>query len=329
MGNVIVFPLDLATTRLQHAQGRSTREKGASVFKLRSLTPVSLVRTLQRLVGRRGLKRLWSGARADILSTVISSFLYFFLFSALHKTVIRIRTRGASKTGKDLLGPMEEIFIGMAAGIIAKGVTLPISAISTRQQLDSDGERPPQSVVATLRDMLRDKGFTGLFSALPPSIPLALLPSLTLYIHSALLHVLVPARKRAHPDGATTFALAAVSNALATLPLYPLVLAKSLAQTAGRDYSLRASMDEIYTREGFRGLYRGLEGQLAKGLLSQGVMMLVKQRSVLASESVLIHTGSRRRLSRHTATVGPRYRAANGRSGMQKQCYAMPFIRFY
>lgn len=227
------------------------------------------------------------------MSTIISSFLYFFLFSALHKAVIRIRRGSAETKDKELLSPLEEILIGMTAGVIAKGVTLPISAISTRQQLDSDGDRPPRSFVATLKAMLRDKGFAGLFAALPPSIPLALLPSLTLYIHSALLHVLVPARKRAHPDGATTFALAAVSNALATLPLYPLVLAKSLAQASSRDYSLRASMDKIYTREGFRGLYRGLEGQLVKGLLSQGVMMLVKQRSVPLSSFNLTPAESR------------------------------------
>jgi hypothetical protein len=38
--------------------------------------------------------------------------------------------------------------------------------------------------------------------------------------------------------------------------------------------------NDIVEREGITGLYKGLEGQLVKGLVSQGVMMLVKQRYV-------------------------------------------------
>lgn len=119
---------------------------------------------------------------------------------------------------------------------------------------------------------------------MPPTIPLALLPSLTLYIHSVLLRFLVPAQVRVHPPGSVTFLLGALSNALATIPLYPLVLIKALSQsgadkkTEGRE--MLGTMARIVDNEGLIGLYKGFEGQLAKGVVQQGVMMLVKQRYV-------------------------------------------------
>jgi adenine nucleotide transporter 17 len=154
--------------------------------------------------------------------------------------------------------------------------------------------------------MHKEGGFLGLYAALPASIPLALLPSLTLYIHSVLLRVLVPAKHRAHPPGATTFFLGAISNALATIPLYPLILIKALNQSGStttgtsssssnasslgignggskrnnrsRRQGMLATMKGVIDQKGVIGLYKGIEGQLLKGLVSQGVMMLVKQR---------------------------------------------------
>jgi hypothetical protein len=97
---------------------------------------------------------------------------------------------------------------------------------------------------------------------------------------------MLPVRHRAHPPDQVTFLLGALSNALATLPLYPLVLIKALSQSGagdrkGKSRTRRGMMwtaQNIVDQEGIAGLYKGIEGQLLKGLVSQGVMMLVKQR---------------------------------------------------
>jgi len=183
------------------------------------------------------------------------------------------------------LGAWEELAIGLVAGVASKGVTLPISAVSVRQRL-SDEDGTESGFINTLSKMFSDGGLGGLFAALPPSIPLALLPSLTLYLHSFLLRNFLPARHQAHPPGSITFLLGAISNAVATIPLYPLVLIKALSQSGAGDRKGKSkarrgmiwTAENIYQREGIAGLYKGLEGQLAKGLVSQGVMMLVKQR---------------------------------------------------
>lgn len=190
----------------------------------------------------------------------------------------------------------------------SKGITLPVSAVKVRQQLASevdnrnggDGHHDQYGgkgtgLLETIKAMHREGGFLGLFAALPPSIPLALLPSLTLYIHTFLLKLLLPARLRTHPPGYVTFLLGALSNALATIPLYPLVLIKALSQSGvgirqGKDKGkgkqgegMIGTMQGVVKREGVQGLYKGIEGQLLKGFVSQGVMMLIKQRCVWSS----------------------------------------------
>jgi solute carrier family 25 (peroxisomal adenine nucleotide transporter), member 17 len=85
---------------------------------------------------------------------------------------------------------------------------------------------------------------------------------------------------------------AAFSNTAATSLLYPLILAKTRLQV----HKKRSKQDanptsrkekaenminiwgEIIRKEGVRGLYQGLEAQVTKGFVSEGVKMMVKQR---------------------------------------------------
>lgn len=84
--------------------------------------------------------------------------------------------------------------------------------------------------------------------------------------------------------------------------LYPLILAKTRLQTQREDNEfdtpfpqtsgsvkpghskaqLPTSFVDVwksaYHRDGYTGLYQGLEAQLVKGFLSQGVAMMTKQR---------------------------------------------------
>jgi adenine nucleotide transporter 17 len=254
---------------------------------------------LRQLVIRKGLRQLYSGLKADTLSTLISSFLYFFFYSSLHKLVLarsnlyrshktnpgaenRTITSKVGEGQSRQLDAKAELLIGLIAGVASKGITLPISAVSVRQQLavDAVGENDEYpNLMTTLRLIHNESGVLGLFAALPPSIPLALLPSLTLYIHSVLLRFFVPARNQLHPPGLVTFALGSASNALATIPLYPMILTKSLRQSRSKENKgMIATLLEILASEGIMGIYKGVEGQLAKGVLQQGIMMLLKQR---------------------------------------------------
>jgi adenine nucleotide transporter 17 len=164
-----------------------------------------------------------------------------------------------------------------------------------RQQLGNDedddedhapnGRMPPPqlSIVETIRAIHEESGFAGLFAGLPQTVPLALLPAMTMYMHALLLRSL-PVRMRANPPGAATLVFGALSNALTALVLYPLVFAKALSQ-AGADkgktkYSggMIGMMRYIAQRDGWSGLYRGFQAYRIKGAVQQGVTMLIKQR---------------------------------------------------
>lgn len=250
------------------------------------------------------------------MSTLLSSFIYFYLYSYLHKQALRRRQPPpllSSPAGiggmradppaslkqatgaQTKLGAVDELLIGLLAGVVSKGVVLPISAVCVRQQLASDesdrdhhAEQQPQGLIAALRAIHKEEGLLGLWSALPPSIPLALLPSLTLYIHTVLLRVLLPARHRAHPPGFITFFIGAASNALATLPLYPMIIVKVLSQSGTYRGSQVDTLKKIIHQRGVQGLYQGIQGQLIKGVVQQGVMMLLKQRCVQESSLKVI-----------------------------------------
>ncbi|OCF41903.1 hypothetical protein I317_04313 [Kwoniella heveanensis CBS 569] len=322
VGNAIVYPLDLATTRMQNNARRPHYQR------------LNLRDTLTHLLVRKSPLELFSGIEADTLSTLLSNFLYFYTYTNLqrglhiyhsrHPTVISngqgigngaggipaspagiggLSSKASKVLPKTSTKPhgWEELIVGMIAGIVSKGIVLPISTVCVRQQIEDDDEDDEEeqsvngslsskkrrmSLLETLQTINRESGIQGLFSGLGPTIPLTLLPSLTLYIHSVLVRTLLPARHRVHPPAAITFILAALSNALATIPLYPLVLIKVLNQSGkdkgkgrqGQELGMLGMLVKIIKRGGIRTLYTGLEGQLVKGLVQQGVMMLVKQR---------------------------------------------------
>jgi adenine nucleotide transporter 17 len=93
--------------------------------------------------------------------------------------------------------------------------------------------------------------------------------------------------RRTAPGPAQAFFGAASSNALAVLLLYPLILAKTRMQRARGGAALGALahvLRHAYADEGrgLQGLYQGLQAQLVKGFVNQGVSFLVKERSVRA-----------------------------------------------
>ena len=64
--------------------------------------------------------------------------------------------------------------------------------------------------------------------------------------------------------------------------LYPLILAKTRLQAHKKKGNGDVTMMRIWSaaleREGIQGLYQGLDAQIMKGFVNQGVTMMVKQR---------------------------------------------------
>lgn len=125
------------TARIQTKTPQAKRQAGvpAKVDAYADL-PTSL-RTIYR---SGGAGAFYAGVSSDTLSTALSNFLYFYIYSALHKLSIYYKTKtrrsgaGAAVQGATKFSALEELVIGALAGILSRGVTTPLSTITVRKQ---------------------------------------------------------------------------------------------------------------------------------------------------------------------------------------------------
>lgn len=184
MSNLALYPLDTVTTRMQTSKGRST-----------------LLSSFQRILRDEGISSFYKGIATDTLSTGISQFVFFYAYSLLHKGLLRHKSRTAAvgdKASPPILSALEGLLVGCLAGIVAKGMTAPLSNVTVRQQTsstakakaedadaekqagpggeDSDDEDGDYSsapgIIEVVQDILKEQGWTGLWSGYKSAIVL-------------------------------------------------------------------------------------------------------------------------------------------------------------
>lgn len=91
----------------------------------------------------------------------MSNFLYFGLYSLLRKLSLR-------RHGGKVLSASAEILLGLLAGIVSKGLTLPVSTVCVRQQMEEDSEDSTgtgrKSIKDVVHDILQERGFLGFWA---------------------------------------------------------------------------------------------------------------------------------------------------------------------
>ena len=133
-----------------------------------------------------------------------------------------------------------------------------------------------------------------IFVGFGTAIPLSLSPASTMFLFQVFRRVVNIRNRNAtrlgSPSPSESFFGAAISNAIATTALYPLLLAKTLLQTQRQEAKGSGNEDEVerrstfmiwrkaYERHGWHGLYQGIEAQIIKGFVNQGLAMMVKSR---------------------------------------------------
>ena len=78
-----------------------------------------------------GLWGFYHGITADTLSTALSNFLYFYVYAAFHKLLVKWKS---SKRLMLSFPAFENLIIGVLAGILSRAVTTPLSTITVRKQ---------------------------------------------------------------------------------------------------------------------------------------------------------------------------------------------------
>lgn len=219
---------------------------------------------MHRIINKHGGLALYDGLPADAGATLLSNFLYFYIYSFLRNSIV-LRHKVKAKLG---LG--HELVLGFMAGVASRAISLPLNMIALRMQSEDDDEQETDSPAFTtvVKRIYQEQGLLGFWSGFQMSVLLSLNPSITLALFQLYRRIIVRAR---NPSPREAFLGGAVSSSIAIALLYPLILAKTRLQ-ARKSGSLRAVLLQR------SGQYQGLEMQTIKGFLSQGVTFLVKGR---------------------------------------------------
>lgn len=252
IANTIVYPLDLAKTRLQ-VQNRASEKHYSGVLDV-----------LAKVYQKGGLRAIYSGLGGTLAGTVSTNFAYFYWYSLLRTSYIDRYSKGR------VLTTATELLLGAVAGAVAQLFTIPVSVVTTRQQADDE------SFLDAARDVLAHDGVRGLWRGLKASLILVVNPSITYGAGSRIRHVLYGDRQ--YLSIWENFFLGAISKSLATVATQPLIVAKVIQQSSNRFKSFIDVLLYLTKSDGFSALFRGIGPQLSKGVLVQGLLLAFKDK---------------------------------------------------
>lgn len=315
VGTLLVFPLDLVTTRLQVQekllleQQHAANEEPSPEQQQQQQLYKGVWDAAVRIYREEGVTAFYNGALQDTLSTMISAFFYFYAYEMLRSARVRQRARASTRgRAPASLGVVEELAIGSLAGIFCKFFTAPLNNIVTRKQTaalvagPSEGSKAAESSASTsaaqvARDIYAERGVLGFWAGFQATILLSVNPSLTYYFFQMLKVVFIRGRgltpqerqrRRDNPTKWQLFIFSASAKTVASLLTYPLILVKTQMQVKIKAAKTNGAVDARHTMVGTladivktRGvghLYQGARGQILKGFFSQGITMLTKDQ---------------------------------------------------
>ncbi|KAI9281903.1 mitochondrial carrier domain-containing protein [Sporodiniella umbellata] len=253
ISNLFIYPLDIATTRLQ-LKKETERKEGI----------LATIRSIYENEG--GLKGLYAGLGSDTLASILSSFIYFYCYTSLRNVQEKLNTR----LGKQAqLNVAQELFLGAEAALISRLFTTPVSNITTRIQNGGHGFKQ------TAQQIAREKGIRGFWTGYRASIVLVSNPSITYFVFEKIKSLTM--RQKSTLSSLEVFLFSAFAKSLATAITYPFIFMRA-TMIGGEDKKkgMISTFQKIIETEGVHGLYKGIKSQLIKGFFNQGIMYMIK-----------------------------------------------------
>ncbi|PCH42079.1 mitochondrial carrier [Wolfiporia cocos MD-104 SS10] len=258
--NAVVYPLDVAKTRIQAATSASLNGSEKDKEKL------SVVAVLLRILKEEGIPGYYRGFTATMINTFSMQYAYFFFYSFVRTSYIkRLAARLPAGVKAPPLSTAAELILGAVAGALAQIFTIPVSVIATRQQIGPsldrrasragsrvrrDGEDIEKtagketdgyddSFLGIAREIIEEEGPGGLWLGLRPGLVLTVNPAITYGAYERVKSVLVLAQEAAGRGSKlspwTAFLVGALSKTLATVVTYPYIMAKVRIQARSAD----------------------------------------------------------------------------------------------
>jgi len=287
---VLFWPVELVKNRLQAGT------KGGFAYS-------GLGDGLASILREEGMLALFTGIRPNVLRALASDFATIWFGDLLVLTC-----RG--------LGAAMELPLRVFGGWGSVTLTMPLETISTRVTCT----RPPLSVREASLQLWREGGLQAFWKGWRVMLVLCVNPALTLTAFGWMRSLLYTARRAFQTLPQDTepslswlqaFLIGAAAKLLTMCSVYPLIRAKFLLQAgACRGTELFQVLREVAVEEGARGLYRGLDAQLSKSLLSTALSLAVKERTEVWWHRLLL--GGERRAAKVQAELEPKARTGAG-----------------
>ncbi|KAF7312503.1 Fungal specific actin related protein [Mycena indigotica] len=229
----VVYPLDVAKTRIQVSKGKSKDD-------------VSMITVLGRIFQKEGVAGFYKGFWATMLNTFSQQYAYFFFYSFVRTSYIaRLSRKLPAGAAPPALSTAAELLLGAIAGALAQIFTIPVSVIATRQQVGRQNkttastEAYDDSFLGVAREIVDEEGVGGLWLGIKPGLVLTVNPAITYGVFERVKSIFLAAQAKAGGSeklsAGTSFLIGAVSKTLATVVTYPYIMAKVRVQTRSAD----------------------------------------------------------------------------------------------
>jgi len=262
------YPVELVKNRLQAA----ALGDGGFAYK-------GLLDGLKTVFREEGLKGLFIGINSIMVRAVSSDFLTMWFGE-----------RFISGWGKGPGCNAMELPLRIAGGWISVCITMPLETISTRVTC----ARPPLTTSGAIRELWKEGRFAAFWRGLRVMLVLCVNPALTFtafgWIRSAYFAVCRRLKSELDKQKSSdkeemlswseAFVVGVVAKFLTLSVVYPLIRAKFLLQARGSSgLGLLGVLKRTAATEGYSSLYKGLDAQLSKSLLSAALTLAVKERT--------------------------------------------------
>ncbi|KAF9048584.1 mitochondrial carrier domain-containing protein [Panaeolus papilionaceus] len=300
----VVYPLDVAKTRIQALPSEKGKNKDLSMLSV-----------MLRIYAKEGILGLYRGFGATMLNTFSMQYAYFFFYSFVRSSYIK-RLTSKLPPGSKLppLSTAAELLLGALAGALAQIFTIPVSVIATRQQVGkpeksqltpgSSADPYDDSFLGVAREIIDEEGVTGLWLGIKPGLVLTVNPAITYGAFERVKSLVLLTRGDASTKMGPwlSFLVGALSKTLATVVTYPYIMAKVRIQARSADVEDAKECDgdppkphkyhhehskhvgaldilaRVWKREGFVGWYQGMQAQIIKAVLSQALLFMSKEQ---------------------------------------------------
>ncbi|KAL4981213.1 mitochondrial carrier domain-containing protein [Aspergillus desertorum] len=292
IANILVYPLDLYAVLLEENCQMLTNLKKHFSDDDAKADPDgthyaqynNTLDAILQIVREEGMAGLYRGVGSSITSTASMNSAYFY-WSVNARSVYQSTLQSFGLSDSNNI--VKESGLNVVGGAMAQLCTEPIAVISTRQQTCKSYPEK-LSLWETMKDVVQSEdGWTGLWRGLRVNLIPVVNPMITYGFYQWPRGRLKRVKKKL--ERLTHFVtLGACSKVLATVITHPLIVAKTMLQSEppesrkGKSFSgFTKVLAYIVSNEGLLRLYKGLAPQIIKGLLVQGLMMPVKERTEL------------------------------------------------